>query len=278
MSRKNPSAAELLILAPWWVSAFLAVAAFVGFRWIIPHFAASASNPFFKAFGGALPGMAPFAFAFLAALAVLSAVFARRRRALVDKQTSLESLKAIHWQEFEWLVGEAFRRQGYLVEEGLSRGPDGGVDVVLRKDGETTLVQCKHRKNSAVGVPVVRELFGVMTAERAHAAILITTGTFTQETHAFAAGKPIRLIDGGELLTLVQGVQRTGKSVQRDAAAEVISQTISQPAPLVAAGPLTPTCPKCGAPMIRRTAMRGTHVGNQFWGCSTYPKCNAVVN
>jgi restriction system protein len=27
-----------------------------------------------------------------------------------------------------------------------------------------------------------------------------------------------------------------------------------------------------------RTAKRGANAGNQFWGCSTYPKCNAVVN
>ncbi len=271
MSRKNPSAADILILAPWWVSAFLAIAAFVGFRWVIPHFVATASNPFFKAFGGGMTGLAPIAFIFLAALAVVSAVFAARRRALVDKQTSLESLKSIHWQEFEWLVGEAFRRQGYSVEEGLSRGPDGGVDVVLRKNGQTTLVQCKHRQNSSVGVPVVRELFGVMTAERAHAAILITTGSFTQDTRAFAAGKPIRLIDGNELLTLVKGVQRTAQTEEKP-------QNVLEPAPPVLTAPTTPTCPKCGAVMVRRTAKRGANAGNQFWGCSTYPKCTATVN
>ncbi len=50
MSRKNPGAGELLILAPWWVSAVLCAVSYVGLKWIIPHFAASAANPFFKAF------------------------------------------------------------------------------------------------------------------------------------------------------------------------------------------------------------------------------------
>src|SRR5699024_1222496 len=35
-------------------------------------------------------------------------------------------------------------------------------------------------------------------------------------------------------------------------------------------------CPKCGSAMVLRTAKRGTHAGNQFWGCSAFPKCRAV--
>jgi len=35
-------------------------------------------------------------------------------------------------------------------------------------------------------------------------------------------------------------------------------------------------CPKCGKPMILRTASKGDKAGNQFWGCSAYPKCRTV--
>ena len=37
-------------------------------------------------------------------------------------------------------------------------------------------------------------------------------------------------------------------------------------------------CPKCGSPMMLRQATKGTNVGNEFWGCSSFPKCRAVVN
>ncbi|MDP2755639.1 MAG: topoisomerase DNA-binding C4 zinc finger domain-containing protein [Nitrospirota bacterium] len=37
-----------------------------------------------------------------------------------------------------------------------------------------------------------------------------------------------------------------------------------------------PVCPKCGANMVMRTAKKGNKAGSQFWGCSTYPKCNAT--
>lgn len=39
-----------------------------------------------------------------------------------------------------------------------------------------------------------------------------------------------------------------------------------------------PFCPKCGAVMALRTAKRGVHTGNKFWGCSKYPKCKGILN
>lgn len=35
-------------------------------------------------------------------------------------------------------------------------------------------------------------------------------------------------------------------------------------------------CPKCGSSMVLRTSKRGKNAGNQFWGCSGYPKCRVV--
>jgi predicted RNA-binding Zn-ribbon protein involved in translation (DUF1610 family) len=35
-------------------------------------------------------------------------------------------------------------------------------------------------------------------------------------------------------------------------------------------------CPKCGRPMVLRTAKSGENQGNQFWGCSGFPKCRMV--
>ncbi len=32
-------------------------------------------------------------------------------------------------------------------------------------------------------------------------------------------------------------------------------------------------CPRCGASLILRTASKGEHAGEQFWGCEAYPKC-----
>ncbi len=37
-------------------------------------------------------------------------------------------------------------------------------------------------------------------------------------------------------------------------------------------------CPKCGSPMVLRTAKRGASAGKQFWGCSAFPKCRVMQN
>lgn len=39
-----------------------------------------------------------------------------------------------------------------------------------------------------------------------------------------------------------------------------------------------PACPVCGKPMLRRTIQRGSRQGQQFWGCSDYPKCSGTQN
>lgn len=39
-----------------------------------------------------------------------------------------------------------------------------------------------------------------------------------------------------------------------------------------------PVCPVCGKPMLRRTIQRGSKQGQQFWGCSDYPKCTGTRN
>jgi predicted RNA-binding Zn-ribbon protein involved in translation (DUF1610 family) len=40
----------------------------------------------------------------------------------------------------------------------------------------------------------------------------------------------------------------------------------------------TPICPKCGAKLVLRTAKKGANIGNQFYGCSNFPKCRYIQN
>ena len=36
-------------------------------------------------------------------------------------------------------------------------------------------------------------------------------------------------------------------------------------------------CPKCGSEMVLRTAKKGAHAGEQFWGCSRFPDCRTIL-
>ena len=44
-------------------------------------------------------------------------------------------------------------------------------------------------------------------------------------------------------------------------------------APAAEAAPAPPLCPRCGKPLVVRTARRGANAGKQFYGCSGYPSC-----
>ena len=40
----------------------------------------------------------------------------------------------------------------------------------------------------------------------------------------------------------------------------------------------TDICPYCGGKLVLRTAKQGPYAGNQFYGCSNYPKCKYIKN
>ncbi|HTJ79718.1 MAG TPA: restriction endonuclease [Rariglobus sp.] len=261
MSRRNPKLGELLIMAPWWVSAALAVASFISLRVVLP--AIGGDNQVLKIFVRACASIAWVPALLFSVLAVISVVIRKNKRALLDDQTGADSLRALSWKEFEWLVGEAYRRQGYAVEESLGGGADGGIDLMIRRDGGTWLVQCKQWKVQAVGAPIIREIFGLVTHHRANGAIIITSGRFTREAMTFAKGKTLELIDGPALFQLVKSVKANREP------------TTVSPAPVQSTAP---SCPKCGNPMVERVARKGANAGNSFWGCSSFPKCNGVRN
>ena len=115
-----------------------------------------------------------------------------------------------HWMslsgtEFERELETLYRSLGYRVESTPSSG-DQGVDLVLRKDGKTTVVQCKSHQ-SPVGPAIARELFGSLVHFGADNAILACTGGFTRGVKEFVRGKPIALISASDLATLGGSVE-----------------------------------------------------------------------
>ena len=110
----------------------------------------------------------------------------------------------VSWQDFEVLVAELFRRQGFEVTLMGGDQPDGGIDVIVKRDGGTYLVQCKHWKTQRVGVKVVRELYGVVAAEGMDGGYVITSGHFTPDAHAFAKGIAMKLINGRQLSQIIE--------------------------------------------------------------------------
>lgn len=212
-SRKNSLIDDLIHISaaiPLWANLLIAGALFAGIR-----FYAGEEPPIFhitqgrlgEAFVAYLPKMLGYYGQFmLPPIFILGGLLGTLRRKLrsnkfsriASKDDPGAAIRSLPWHEFEVMVGEAFRRQGYSVAE-TKKGPDGGVDLVLRMDGELFLVQCKAWKAYKVSVQVVRELYGVMAAQGAAGGFVVTTGVFTSEASKFAKGTNVQLIDGKSL-------------------------------------------------------------------------------
>lgn len=204
----------------------------------------------------------------------------------------IEDVHALNWQEFERLIADLYRREGFEVEEcgrdAASAGTgDGGVDLVLRDPkapGAAFLVQCKQYLAWQVGEPAVREFYGAMAAWGTRCeGIFITCGRFTEPAKAFAEGKPLRLIDGDDLLKMLNRHNAVIPDVRIAAPASALppgAEPMGARSPQASVASLVgvPACPRCGAAMVRRGAGRGARRGMPFWGCANYPGCDGIVN
>lgn len=124
MSKRNESMFETMLKAPWWAGISLAAVFYIAVIII--------ENIQFGLIPG--KGIAPL-FKFLAipfALAgILSFIISLFKGRLLDKTNSLEDIKNISWREFEFLVGEYYRRKGYSVSEMGGASADGGIDLLF---------------------------------------------------------------------------------------------------------------------------------------------------
>jgi restriction system protein len=194
-----------------------------------------------------------------------------RQQQFLRTEIDMEWVRGLSWRGFEHQLAEVYRQQGYTVEETGGGGADGGIDLKLFKNGRNIIVQCKHWKTWKVNVKPVRELFGVMIAEKADAAIFITSGQYTSDALKFAKGKPIELISQNGFLDLVRRFQKDLRNHYGfDTTTSPVKETIKVEAP--------PNCPKCRVPMKLCTARKGKNAGSQFWGCSRFPHCRSIIN
>lgn len=292
MARKSTARDLIEIIAwmPWWAGAAGAILSYLVFTRLAaqPVVSSGANVNLVAIFASALRFVAPLVFVIGA---VLSFVGRAQRRALLGSAQSSggQSVAGMSWREFEMLlVGEAFRQKGYTVAELGGAGPDGGVDLVLRRGDERALVQCKHWKAFKVGLPVVREMLGAMTAARATQGWVITSGRYTDEARQFANQHRIRLVDGDTLPQLLGAAKATAAASENPTAGQAQdtrpygrTATARPASPTVGEGAATgrataPTCPVCSWPMVERVAKKGPNAGGSFWGCSAFPACKGT--
>ncbi len=119
-----------------------------------------------------------------------------------------DDLSRLTWQEFERLIAEYYRAQGYEVNHvgtaATNAKADGGIDLKLYKAGKYIVVQCKHWNALQVEHNGMHELLGVMITQKADSAIIVSSGEFTAAAkRAASKTERIELIDGIALRQLL---------------------------------------------------------------------------
>jgi restriction system protein len=266
MARRRESVFDMFLVLPWWVGVLLGIAGYAAVTFMLPMFWRD------QMLAGVAQGVRPLGLFWLvlcliaACASAIRSFFIRRK---FDQQRGLEDIRKLSWRQFESIVGEAFRRRGYLTVENGGGGADGGVDLVLHRDGKKFYVQCKQWKVFSVGVKPIRELFGVISARGAAGGFFVASGTYTRDARAFAEESGIELIDGPALEEMVKEARSAEPFLDPTAR----KRNLTSPSAVASDAP---SCPCCGEQMVPRTAKRGANMGNKFWGCSGYPKCRGI--
>jgi restriction system protein len=120
------------------------------------------------------------------------------------------NLASMDWEDFEHLCRQlfekAFSASGAEVKV-TQASRDQGVDAIIFDPdplrGGKIVVQAKRYTN-VVDVSAVRDLYGTVHNEGAIKGILVTTSHFGPDSYSFAKDKPLTLLDGGQLLGLLE--------------------------------------------------------------------------
>jgi restriction system protein len=203
--KKDINIIEFLAQIPWWVCVTISASFYVLLKFIVPYFETQSTlvNDVHISLG---PFLAP-----VVALAILSPITfsflqSNRKKKLHDLKGEIQSIQEIPWLQFKELVAEAYRRSGYILMENNTFTADPSVDLVMRKSANLYLVQCRYWQNRKLGLREVKNMLSLMHEKQASGVFLLTTGIFTYEARHYAVGKPITLLDGIDLVELLEKV------------------------------------------------------------------------
>jgi restriction system protein len=209
VARRKDSGIPMISGLPWQAAVVLGVTSYIAVRyglgWCISLFGGTAGQELESLLAEGT--YAPIAWLLLGAcwiVALISFLDSRRRKYLLGTRNGLDRISAMDWRQFQTMISLAFRQQGYNVREAGLIGTDSGVDLILYKDGQSTLVQCRLWRTRLVDVKLVREMYGLLVHHHADAVKIIAIGNYTDDAQRFVNGKPIELICGNALLAMIR--------------------------------------------------------------------------
>ena len=137
---------------------------------------------------------------------VIGIVAARRqwRAPGAAQMTRVQGLLAqMAWRDFSQILEQAYTHQGYQV----SRIETSVADLLLSKDGRSTLVACKRWKAANHGAETLRSLASVRQERDASHCVYVSIHAVTETCRRAALESKIDLLSGVELVALVRSAK-----------------------------------------------------------------------
>ena len=187
----------------------------------------------------------------------LEAERARQAAEQAERRKRIDYWRSMRDIQFERELATLYRHLGYQVQLTPKSGDD-GVDLILTKDGQSTVVQCKGQKDRATP-KMVRELLGSRVDRGADHAVLACTAGFTQGVVRFAKRNNINLISAKEIARMAEGY-----SQPQQEQVLMLKNPVSAPS-------TERKCPRCGHQMTVQSTKY-----DRFWRCSKFPNCKFI--
>ena len=215
---------------------------------------------------------------------------ARQAAEQAERRKRIDYWRSLRDTEFEDELATLYRSMGYSVQTTSTTGDD-GIDLILTKEGKTTIVQCKGQKNRATPAKVrelsgSRDLFKSKRGFSPHHTVFACTKGYTRGAKDTAKELKIRLITATEIARMAENVAASHpkQASPSTPASSSIPDTQSDftrkqqqlllgqktPASREATGP---RCPMCGSVMVLQSTKY-----DRFWRCSRFPNCKAIQN
>ena len=185
--RKKTSTADELLepvaMLPWWAGVLLALVSYFVLHSIASQPVVAPTQPgqmgamVTQSIWKSLATVGQYFVPFICLLGAATSAWRRpeRKNLVADmaRSKATDALDGMSWREFEMLVGEGFRLQGYQVVETGVGGADGGVDLVLTRRASNLV----HRYSGEI-----KHLAGLAPQDFASATLVVATGLRSRQS------------------------------------------------------------------------------------------------
>lgn len=139
-------------------------------------------------------------------LALLSASLQEKSlKKMLTSSDSLDKLYTLNPFDFEEAVAEMFRKKGFQNVKITPSSLDGGIDIIMEKNGESYGVQCKkYDPESYLKIEIVKAVIPSCQRLGLMHPVFVTTAKFSEHTRMYMRDENMWLIDGAELVKMIK--------------------------------------------------------------------------